>query len=562
MLSEEIKMLIKKCANNLLVLIILFVCTFLCSQKMQAQVVWEDHTKEVYHYLSRMAQKGFIDFDDNIRPISRKYIGNCLDTLLQKTTLLSITEKKELSFYCQEYGNEISSNVDNLKDEVRFFKLDPYNRWRAFHGAEKNNLVQVDPVLTASTISGSGKNFTSTSSGVSFRGYIGKNWGFHFFFNDVTESGVGFDSTRFYTSGTGIIRKDTTVHSSQNFTQYRGSISYSWKKGSVSFGQDYLLWGYGQNGRIVLSDKTPTSPFIRLDYQFFPWLKFNYVHAWLNSKIIDSAQTYSTGNIVYGGQRVFYIPKYMATHSLQISASKWLSIALGESIIYSDHLEVGYLFPLMFFKVYDNIVNNSNISAGSNGQLFFQLSSRNLLPKTHLYSTVFIDEIRLSAIFDKNKSRNQLGFNVGGSITDVIIPYLTLGIEYTRVNPFVYSNLIPAQNYTSYNYSLGDWMGNNFDRIIYSLNYTPFPRFKCQIRYQLSRKGDTGTLNDQYFQQPQPEFLFNLQKKQQEFYTHLSYEWINNLTINAFYSSLSDENRVTSKKTTNNTFSIGFAYGL
>ena len=120
-------MLIKKCANNLLVLIILFVCTFLCSQKMQAQVVWEDHTKEVYHYLSRMAQKGFIDFDDNIRPISRKYIGNCLDTLLQKTTLLSITEKKELSFYCQEYGNEISSNeVRKQREEGE--KYDQYVR--------------------------------------------------------------------------------------------------------------------------------------------------------------------------------------------------------------------------------------------------------------------------------------------------------------------------------------------------------------------------------------------------------------------------------------------------
>ena len=563
MLLEEIKMLIKRerCRFFLVIPFLLFNSAVLL-QKLQAQVVWEDHKKEVYHYLSRMAQKGLINFDDNIRPISRKYIGDCLDSLLHKPTELSALEKKELTFYCREYGYEMNLGTNNTTKAVQSFRTDPYKRWRSFYGSDGHNFLVADPVFTAGIIRGSGKSVTSSSSGVSFWGYFGKHWGFHFFYNDITEAGTGFDSTRLQTPETGFVIKDPSLRSSQNFTHFRGNVSYSWKNGSLSFGQDYLLWGYGQNGRIVLSDKPPTSPFIRLDYQFFPWLTFNYTHFWLNSKIIDSAKTYQTGNTVYGGQREFYIPKFIATHSFQIKATKGLAIALGESMVYSDRMDVGYLFPLMFFKVYDNIVNNSNIHTGSNGQVFLQVSSRNHLPKTHLYSTLFIDEIRISTIFDKAKSRNQLGFTFGGSITDVLVPYLTLGIEYTRVNPFVYSNLIPAQNYSSYNYSLGDWMGNNFDRLIFSLNYTPIPRFKCQFRYQSIRKGGMGTVNDQYFQQPQPDFLFDLQKKQQEFYAHFSYEWINNLSINAFYSTLFDNNILTSKKSTNTTFNIGFTYGL
>ena len=555
-------MLIKSGRNHFWVITILLFCSVVFLQKLQAQVVWEDHKKEVYNYLSRMAQKGLINFDDNIRPISRKYIGDCLDLLLHKPTELSALEKKELSFYCREYGYEMNPTLNDSTKAVNFFRTDPYKRWRSFSGSDGHNLLVADPVFTAGIIRGSGKSVTSSSSGVSFWGYLGKHWGFHFFYNDFTEAGTGFDTTRSHTPETGIVIKDTSLHTSQNFTQFRGSISYSWKNGSFSFGQDYLLWGYGQNGRIVLSDKPPTSPFIRLDYQLFPWLTFNYSHFWLNSKIIDSTRSYPTGNTVFGGQREIYIPKFIATHSFQIKAARGLDIALGESMVYSDRMDVGYLFPLMFFKVYDNIVNNSNIHAGSNAQLFMQVSSRNHLPKTHLYSTLFIDEIRLSTVFDRAKSRNQLGFTIGGSITDVLLPYLTFGLEYTRVNPFVYSNLIPAQNYTSYKYSLGDWMGNNFDRLIFSLNYTPFPRFKCLFRYQTIRKGGMGTIDDQYFQQPQPQFLFDLQKKQQEFYTHVSYEWINNFTLNAFYSTLSENNFVTSKKTTNNTFSIGFTYGL
>lgn len=537
-------------------------CLTLFALRLQAQVVWEDHTKEVYNYLSRMAQKGVIVFDDNIRPLSRKYIADCLDSLVMKTQALSATERSELSFYTREYGYEMDQSLRDSAEHFRFFHNDAYKRWRPFTATGHGILFNAEPVFTAATIQGTGKNVTSSSSGLSFWGYAGKHWGFHFFYNDITESGTGFDTTRKNTPLTGFVRKDTGLFTSQNFSRLRGSISYSWKNGSISFGQDYLLWGYGEAGKIVLSDKAPAFPFIRLDYQPFSWLRFNYTHTWLNSRIIDSGLTYNTGTGAFQGQRVFYVPKFMATHSVQFRFMKGLDFAAGESIVYSDQLDVGYLFPLMFFKIYDNIQNNSNINAGSNGQLFFQLSSRNQLPKTHLYGTVFIDEIRVGTIFDRAKSRNQLGFTLGGSVTDVGLPYLTLGLEYTRVNPFVYRNLLPAQDYTSYNYFLGDWMGNNFDRLTYTLKYTPFPRLKCQLNYQTSRKGGEGTVAQQYFQQPQPPFLFDLQNRQQQFTARFYYELINNLNLSAYFNSLTTDDKIALKKTTVSEFSLGFTYGL
>jgi len=75
---------------------------------------------------------------------------------------------------------------------------------------------------------------------------------------------------------------------------------------------------------------------------------------------------------------------------------------------------------------------------------FFQVSSRNNVPKTHLYSTLFVDEIRLSSLLDPKKKPQPGWLNIGASRTDILIPYLTLGLEYTRINPFVYQNLIPA----------------------------------------------------------------------------------------------------------------------
>jgi hypothetical protein len=173
-----------------------------------------------------------------------------------------------------------------------------------------------------------------------------------------------------------------------------------------------------------------------------------------------------------------------------------------------------------------------------------------------------VDEISLNNIFDSKKSRNQFGFTIGGSVTDAFIPYLTLGMEYTRINPFVYRNLLPAQNYTNSNYSLGDWMGNNADRFIVTAKYTPLPRLKCLLRYQSIRKGGPGTLDQQYFQQPQPPFLFDLQDTQKEWFFQSSYEWINNLYVTGNISSLQVNDAVSGKTTRNNTVSLGFVYGL
>jgi hypothetical protein len=251
----------------------------------------------------------------------------------------------------------------------------------------------------------------------------------------------------------------------------------------------------------------------------------------------------------------------MATHTLVFKPTKGLDIAIGESIVYSDKLDIGFLIPINFFKIYDNNRSNYNINAGSNGQFFLQVSSKNHIKNTHLYGSIFIDELRVSEMFNPAKSRNQLGYTVGGSITDLLIPYLTLGAEYTRINPFVYSNLIPAQYYTQYDLPLGDWMGNNFDRQTFYLKYTPIPKLKTYIRYQAIRKGGPGTITQQYLAVPQPPFLFDYQKKRTDVFIQLSYELINNFYLTGSYQML-DQTLASGAKSSTNQMQVGVSVGL
>ena len=494
---------------------------------VKAQAVPENPRHEIYAFLYRQAQKGNINLNDLIQPISRKEIATQLTELEKVADKLSDIERKELTFYQQEYAE---FNAE-LKDTLTFFKKDQSNRWRFLSVKRGDFVLNGDPSLSLSTIIGTNKRVFSKGNGLKFWGHAGKHIGFYASFQDFTESGRGIDSIRAFTPTSGIVRTQGLNARKLNYGELKAGLSYSWQNGSISVGKDQFLWGYGVAGRPVFSDKAPTYPYIRLDYNPLKWLSFNYTHGWLQSGIVDSTRSYLKGNLVYGPTREVFTPKFMASHTLNFLPVKGLSLSIGESMVYSDNLQIGYLIPIMFFKAYDHYQSRYNINAGANGQFFFQASSRNHIKNTHLYVTLFMDEIRLAKVFSRSESRNQIGYNLGLSVTDFILPYLTIGAEYTRINPFVYNNLIPTQNFNSNGYSLGDWMGNNADRFTGFINYTPFARLKTGLAVQKVRKGGEGTIEQQYFQQPQPRFLFDKQKEDFQVQLTLNYEIINNLYL-------------------------------
>ena len=533
----------------------LFILAFAISAITQN--VLENNNSEAHAFLYRMAQRGLIEYNDLIKPINRSSIINALNTIQQKDSTLSIIEKKELSFYLQEY-------TSSIKEQITLFKKDQNKRWRAGAIVSNDFEFYIDPLIGINNFSGTNKNIRQLSNGFELWGTTGKNknLGFQVYYRDYTETGTVNNNFREESSTQGNILIGAKSDNKINYTDVRANFNYSFQKGNISFGKDNLIWGYGENSNIVLSNKVPSYPYIRLDYKPLKWLNFNYTHAWLNSNITDSSLSYLTNSDrINNDFRLVFVQKYLATHSIEVKPMKGLNIAIGESIVYSDKMDPGFLIPINLFKFYDNNRSNYLIESGSNGQYFLSLSSRNQIKNTHLYSTLFIDEIKVSSLFNKTKRRNQLGYNFGGSITDIFIPYLSIGAEYTRVNPFVYSNLIPAQTYSSYNYSLGDWMGNNFDRAILFAKYTPIAKLKLVARYQKIRKGGTGTIYEQYTVQPQPNFLFDYIKNRSDIFLQARYEYINNIYLTSaltlMQTKLANGNIVK-----DNTYQLGISVGL
>lgn len=498
-----------------------------------AQVVYEPLHRDVYSFLARLSQKSILQFDDQIRPASRKYIAQKLLEASQNSNELTSLEKEELEFYSKDFKREFDFLSDVNSDSIKMViaGFDEGNRLRLFSYKDKLFSLNVSPILGLKIGSRDNEKLTHIWNGIYAYGYIDDFLGFSFDFRDNSESGKTIDKLKNFTPITGVEAKSSITaplfsKNKMDYSEINTVIATDWSWGSFAIGKDFMEWGYGESGLLVLSQKAPSFGFIRLDIKPVDWLRFNYMHGWLSSGILDSSSIFynQTGGISFS-----FTDKFIASHTLIITPFKGLDISLGESIIYDEELEYLYLIPIMFFRLADYEISRQLNAAGGNAQFFFAVSSKGHISNTHLYGTLFIDEITIGGLLDSYKQRNQLGFTLGGAITDLPIENLTAKIEYTKIYPFVYRHYIQTTDYQSARYSLGHWMGHNSDLIYGSLNYRIFRGLQATVWGQYVRKGGDGNVQQQYNIQPQPPFLFGLRKNYSYLGAEIKYEYTHEL---------------------------------
>ena len=223
-------------------------------------------------------------------------------------------------------------------------------------------------------------------------GYFSDYIGVSLDFRSNNEHGSDLDIKKSFTPETGIIPVIHKYGEDMDYSEVKSMVSFDWKWGNAVLAKDFITYGYAKSGNLVLSNKAPSFPFIKIMLNPVDWFKFYYFHAFLSSNVIDSAKLEQY-------KRDIYINKYFAWHSFVVTPLKGLDISLGESVVYSDKLEFVYLMPFMFYYYADDFLSNRHDKPGdANSQIFFSVSSKNHLKNTHLYSTIFIDELTLSGI--------------------------------------------------------------------------------------------------------------------------------------------------------------------
>ncbi len=506
-----------------------------------SQVNYESLDKSVYNYLDNMAVQGYIVLNTEIKPFTRMYIATKLKELYKKYTEDQFSSKftkieyDELLFYISDFSNELRKLGLNTKQILKFpfmnFGANSATRFHLFYFVDSLCSFILNPILGyEESFSGYQKN-SHRWNGLELYGSISNFIGFDLNFRDNNISGE-IDTNRFFSPETGYSFKRFNADGNLEFDEVNANLTFSNKWASLTLGKDYLYYGEGSQGKIIIGNKAPSFPHIKIEINPVKWFRFSYVYGSLNSQIVDS----STIRINESGWKSFkHVSKYYVAHYFSFTPWDIFNFSFGESIIYSDRFEPIYLIPILFFRLADHYLTVPDNVAG-NAQLFgsfwYNISKIN----TRLYGSLFIDELSIEAIFKRTNGHQALAYTLGTKIVNPFIKDMRINVEYTKIDPFVYFHRDDAQFYSNYNYQLGHWIGSNADQFYYSVSKTIIRGLELKFWYSYIRRGARESKSEPRYQKKHV-FLWGLNTNYTRWGLTAKYEIVHDLFVRLRYNN-------------------------
>ncbi len=506
---------------------------------------------EVYEFLKKMEAQGRLTgYRDIIRPLSRRHVASLLLQVESSARQLTDVDLRRLTFFKEEFGDELGMTDSSWTEVPR--------RWHPFIFVLDGGVLNVD--LNAGFMLEQSQNDwrQRVSNGLRMSGYAFGKVGFSFNFADNREIGTNLDPVRALTPEDGlIVSKPTSRSFEYDFTD--AELSYQTGGMTFSIEKIPMWWSTGRRGSLMFSTKAPAAPQIRFRAELADWLDFTYIHAELSSNVLDSLRTYRTySSSIHDYFRPVYRQKYMAAHVIEATVTDWLDVSFGESIVYSDRTpQIMYLLPVMFFK------SGEHYNKDTDNSQFFLSADVNPGLGLNLYGSLFIDEIATSELFNPDKVRNQLGFTLGVQSFDLVVPNTEVMVEYSRLNPWIYSHRFTAATFQNAGYDMGHWIGQNADLLTLEAAVRPWRSVRASAWYESLRKGGRADVSYQYTT-PSLPFLYGPVRRESSIGLRVVFEPVRDLFLEGIARTfrVTDEAIPAASHTDRPEYTLSVRYGL
>ncbi len=441
---------------------LLLVVYLFANLSLKAQSVDLDFNHWIYDFLTKMEARGlFNKFDAGMKPYSRQEIANLLYQIHQKSavnpTLLSKAEKGLLEQFKGEFYDELAAK--NIEIQSRYYERHPV-RWK-----EGENRLYLDfyfrenlGLMTGDQYPKSDYRTEMTLGGI-LRGDLGKNFSFFVDVQNRMRSVEDSLKEQFDPSqGQPIVTTGAHAFSDQAVAYLKWQLPGF----TLKFGRDYLRWGPGYRGGLTISQNNPPFDMILLQTRFQRF-NFQYFHGFLNSK---------------------FEHKYLIGHRVELKVTNWLYLSGTETVIYGNRdLEWQYLNPLMPYHVAEHHLGDKD-----NNMMSFDISAYPFKNQKY-YAEFFLDDFSSSESWFRYIG-NKFAFLVGGYWTAPLgLKDLDLRLEYTRVEPFVYTHYDSGNTYLNYDQIIGYWTGPNSDNLFLEANYWLFKDVHLKFSWEQVRRG-------------------------------------------------------------------------
>ena len=462
---------------------LLFWVICFCPSSLKSQTVFQPLAdSELYLFLDELANDQLIDLYTVAKPYSRSMIYAKLIEALDNETILS-RQKERIEILLDDFGfdGNLSDTLNHFSQHFtpkRPFQIIPP---RVFSKSEWGKIL-MRPIYGIRLFNNGNRSFFASYGGAEMGAYLGKGFAIYANIRDNYQQEYRLARPDYLTRELGGNYKSSVIgKDGGEFSELRAGITYSWDWGSVGLVKDHIEWGNNYQNANILSGRTPSFPMVTLDLKPFKWLQFKYFHGWLNSEVIDSSRSY----FPHQSERYRKVlrTKYIAANLFTISPWKALGFSFGNSIIYSDTPpNPAYLIPFSFFKSLDHTIDDNQ-----NSQLFFDISFRGI-KHLHLFSSLFLDELSFTRIFDPDR-RNFYSYKIGAGLSNWPIPNLGFNVDYNLTSPITYAHRVPTLTYESNDFNLGHFMGDNTSSLFFATWWKFSPRWTVNVLFEKLQKG-------------------------------------------------------------------------
>jgi hypothetical protein len=509
----------------------------------------------VYLFLDRMESRGLLTgYFDAILPLSRRVVAGHLSTIANAETSLTAVEREFLADYLSEFSYDMNGSLNrsrgmiNPPDSAGFSLseslLGPMEKY-LFAGGDSTISLFANGLLTVDSrwIAGDALGHESAQY-VQFGGRF---------------RGTAFGALGYYLEGTNaqfwgsrelLLRDDMLsqahtlrVTDTQNFDFAEGYVRYSGSIFSAQLGRERLLWGLGYDQQMVASGNVRVYDFIRAEARYKSF-RYTFLHAWL------LGEQSSVNFTIPGDTTVYTEPtnadKYFAAHRFEFSFPRLFDIGFQEMVIYSNRSpDLAYLNPLI-------VIESAQRSRGERDNVYWAFDlETHFLPGLQLSGTILFDDLHLGEFFEP-RWYNRYAYQAGVALSDpLFLPNMLCVVEYTRVEPFVFShNRSRESTYSSLDALLGPRIGPNADAWFFRLDWNPVNRVTLSGRVSLERSGEniydsTGVLvknvGGDYRQPHRPDdpndrvFLDGNLMKASTIDARLTWEFVHQMWFEAWY---------------------------
>lgn len=464
----------------------------------------------VYDFLKRADLNGWIEgYNSAILPLSRNKVGEYLKVISERLAVNSEQytkiDRKLLNDYLVEFGYDISGDLKKSSGILQGGNIFDNDKQRYFYQyADSNVSFFWDVMGWLSQRNSDGDSIGVNAIGLGelgmrFRGTLFNSVGFYLRLSNGQKflgENKDVDFARITNPKWNANHKMKSE--SGNFDTYEGYLRYATKNEwlALTVGKEQMLSGYGYTDKMFLSDNSVPLSFIRLDMRYKK-LQYFFMYGSLRGdslgKEIDS--------------------KYIVMHRVNVNLFEQWKIGFFESLVIPDKpFNFTYLNPISFIRSADYSAGDGQ-SSSNNAMIGFDMEVKPF-KKLAWQGTMLVDDLDFASIFKNERNgkpanSNRFGWQTGVIWTDAFyIPNLTAALEYSRLNPFVYTHRTNKAQYSHWTLPLGLQLAPNSDEIAFKFNYDITHRLNFQLKYQHQRhgegfifKGDTlktnygGTLN-------------------------------------------------------------------